>query len=46
MLIEEVNQLLDPGYQSMETGYFRLENGDMHVRVLTRMPGCKGKMVD
>ncbi|MBW2298696.1 MAG: hypothetical protein JRF46_00225 [Deltaproteobacteria bacterium] len=46
MLIEEVNQLLDRGYQSIETGYFRLPNGQMHVRVLTRMPGCKGKMVD
>ena len=46
MLIEEMNQLLEPGYQSTETGYFRLPNGQMHVRVLTRMPRCKGKMVD
>ncbi|MBW2065939.1 MAG: hypothetical protein JRJ03_13555 [Deltaproteobacteria bacterium] len=46
MLISEVNRLLEPGYQSVETGYLRLENGDLHVRVLTRMPRCKGKMVD
>lgn len=46
MLLEEVNQLVEPGYQAIETGYFRLPNGDMHVRALTRMPGCKGKMVD
>jgi len=46
MLISEANQLLEPGYQPMETGYLRLPNGQMHVRVLTRMPGCKGKMVD
>lgn len=46
MLIEEVNQLLEPGYQSTETGYFRLPNGQMYVTVLTRMPRCKGKMVD
>ncbi len=46
MLIEEANQLLEPGYMPIETGYFRLSNGHMHVRVLTRMPRCKGKMVD
>jgi hypothetical protein len=45
MLIEEVSQLLKPGYQSVETGYFRLPNGQMHVRVLTRMPNCNGEMV-
>ena len=46
MLIEEVNQLLDPGFQPVETGFFRLPNGHMHVRVLTRMPRCSGQMVD
>jgi len=44
--VEEINQLLEPGYMSIETGYYRLPNGYMHVRVLTRMPRCKGKMVD
>ena len=46
MIIEEVNQLLEPGYLQTETGYFLLPNGHLHVAVLTRMPGCKGKMVD
>jgi len=45
MLVEEVNQLLKPGYQSIETGYFLLPNKQIHVRVLTRMPKCNGKMV-
>ena len=44
--MDEVNQLLEPGYMSIEAGYYRLPNGDMHVRTLTRMPRCKGKMVD
>jgi len=44
--VEEISQLLEPGYQPIETGYYRLPNGYMHVRVLTRMPRCKGKMVD
>jgi len=46
MLMEEVNQLLEPGYLKTETGYFRLPNGHLHVAVLVRMPRCKGKMVD
>ena len=46
MLPDEVHQLLEPGCQSIETGYFRLPNGYMHVRALTRMPRCKGAMVD
>jgi len=46
VLFEEVNQLLEPGYMPIETGYYRLSNGHMHVAVLTRMPGSKGKMVD
>ena len=44
--IEELNQLLEPGYMPIETGCCRLTNGDIHVRVLIRMPRCKGKMVD
>jgi hypothetical protein len=46
MLFEEANQLLEPGYTPLETGYHLLTNGQMHVALLTRMPGCKGKMVD
>lgn len=44
--VDEAKQLLEPGYSPVETGYYRLPNGHMHVRVLTRMPRCKGKMVD
>lgn len=46
MFIEEVNKLLDPGYLPLETGLIRLTNGDIHIAVLTRMPGSAGKMVD
>ncbi|MBW2030452.1 MAG: hypothetical protein JRH06_12255 [Deltaproteobacteria bacterium] len=46
MYLEQANQLLSTGYLSLETGYTRLPNGDMLVGVLTRMPKCKGKMVD
>ena len=42
----EINKLLEPGYLPIEAGYYRLPNGVMHVRVLVRMPRCKGKMVD
>ncbi len=31
---------------NLEAGYYRLSNGQMHVATLTRMPRCKGKMVD
>ena len=46
MLFEDANQLLEPGYMPLETGFYLLPNGQMHVAVLTRMPGCKGNMVD
>lgn len=45
MRLEEVSQLLNPGYLPMETGYARLPNGHMYIAVLTRMPQCKGKMI-
>ena len=38
--------MLDSGYLPIETGYYRLPNGQMHVAVLTRMPCCSGEMVD
>lgn len=44
--IEDANRLLEPGYLPMESGYKLLKNGQIHVAILTRMPRCKGKMVD
>jgi len=46
MLLEEVNDLLKPGYLPMETGYCRLPNGQMFVATLVRMPGCKSEWLD
>lgn len=46
MLMEEVNQLLEPGHLPLETGYFRLSNQDMHLRILSPYPNCTGTMID
>jgi hypothetical protein len=46
MLFNEANQLLEPGHMPLETGYYRLSNGQMHVAVLTLMHRCKGEMID
>jgi hypothetical protein len=46
MLLEQANDLLEPGYLPLETGYQRLEDGTLLVAALTQMPGCKGYMVD
>jgi transposase-like protein len=43
---EELSYLLKPGYMPMESGYYRLPNGQMYVAALTPMPGCKGQWVD
>ena len=44
--ISEANQLLDPGYLPMENGFTRLDNGQVFVSILTKMPGVTGKMID
>jgi len=46
MILEDVNELLKPGYLPTETGYMRLPNNQIYIAVLTRMPRCAGKMVD
>jgi len=43
---DEINLLLKPGYQPMETGYYHLPNGQLYVASLVPLPGCKGKWVD
>ena len=43
--MENANDLLDPGYLSLETGYTRLPDGKVQVACLTKMPGCKGRMI-
>jgi hypothetical protein len=46
MLLEHANDLLKPGYLSLESGYQRLDDGTLLVAALTLMPGCKRYMVD
>jgi DAPG hydrolase PhiG domain len=46
MEFSEANRLLDPGYLSFESGYKPLSDGKQLVAALTRMPGCRAKMVD
>jgi hypothetical protein len=46
MLFEERNQLLEPGYLPMETGYTRLGNGQWLAAILTRLPKINGKMLE
>ena len=42
----DANALLDPGYLPFESGYTDLADGKKLVAALTRMPGCRAKMVD
>ena len=44
--VTEANQLLESGYLPLETGFTRLDNGQVFVGALTRMPGVTGKMID
>lgn len=46
MFFNETSQLIEPGYLPLETGYYRLSNGQMHVAILTLMHRCKGEMID
>jgi hypothetical protein len=46
LLLENTNDLLNPGYLPLETGYARLPNGQVQVACLTHMPGCQGRMIN
>lgn len=45
MEFEQANDLLNPGYLPFESGYKDLADGKRLVAALTRMPGCRAKMV-
>jgi hypothetical protein len=44
--VTEADQLLDPGYLPLESGFTRLANGQLFVSVLTRMPRVTSRMID
>lgn len=44
MKLAEANRLLDPGYTDLESGYVRLDDGQLHVATWTTMMGCKAHM--
>ena len=45
MELSRANDLLNPGYLPFESGYWDLPDGKRLVAALTRMPGCRAKMV-
>ena len=45
MELHEANDLLNPGYLPFESGYRDLADGKRLVAALTRMPGCRAKML-
>ena len=46
MDIQKADDLFAPGYLPFESGYADLGDGRKVVAALTRMPGCRAKMVD
>jgi hypothetical protein len=44
--VTEADQLLEPGYLPLEDGFTRLENGQVFVAALTKMPGVTSEMID
>jgi len=46
MQLAEADRLLEPGYLELESGWQRLEDGQLHVAAWTTMFGCKGRMVE
>jgi phloretin hydrolase len=43
---EKINDLLNPGYLSVENGYCHMPDGSVFVAVLTQMPNVTGDMLD
>ena len=46
MRLNDANELLEPGYLAMESGWQRLPDGQLHVAARTSMPGCSSRMID
>ncbi|MGH0033831.1 MAG: DAPG hydrolase family protein [Myxococcota bacterium] len=44
--VSEAGRLLEPGYLPLENGFTRLDDGQVFVSVLTRMPGVTSRMID
>jgi len=44
--VTQADQLLEPGYLPLENGFTRLENGQVFVAALTKMPGVTSEMID
>jgi DAPG hydrolase PhiG domain len=45
MRYEDRNDLLKPGYLPFESGITRYDDGRVTISALTRMPGCRAKMI-
>ena len=45
MRYEDRNDMLKPGYLPLESGVTRYDDGRVTIAALTRMPGCRAKMV-
>jgi hypothetical protein len=46
LLLENINDLMNPGYLPLETGYCNMSDGSVFVAVLTEMPRVTGDMLD
>ncbi len=46
LLFENINDLLEPGYLQVETGYVNLSDGSVYAAMLTVLPSVTGEMID
>ena len=46
MRLADADQLIESGYLPLESGFQELEDGKWVVAALTRMPGCRAKVID